>query len=296
RRRLDARGRQTPASRRVAEGRHWLVGSCVRRRRPWWRRCRSAAAGRSLVRRLRSTTSRLHRTRAPPSVVDVRLAVGCPAATLGSMNKSVHLCYRPVVDQPRIPPATRRDMGLVNTAITGALGAAAGTGPPNLFTTLARHRRMFRPWLLFAGTLMPGGTLPRRDTELVILRVAHLCECEYEWHHHAQLARQAGLTDKELAAVLEGPAAAGWTPRQRLLLTAAEELLNTRTLSDETWQALRGELSERHLIELPMLVGHYEMLAMTINSLRIQPDTPRRPTGLARVVQALSARFTGRSA
>ncbi|WP_028849955.1 carboxymuconolactone decarboxylase family protein [Thermocrispum municipale] len=197
---------------------------------------------------------------------------------------------------PRIPPATRREMGLVNTAITGALGAAAGTGPPNLFTTLARHRRMFRPWLLFAGTLMPGGTLPRRDTELVILRVAHLCECEYEWHHHAQLARQAGLTDKELAAVLEGPAAAGWTPRQRLLLTAAEELLNTRTLSDETWQALRGELSERHLIELPMLVGHYEMLAMTINSLRIQPDTPRRPTGLARVVQALSARFTGRSA
>ena len=79
-------------------------------------------------------------------------------------------------------------------------------------------------------------------------------------------------------------------------MTAAEELLNTRTLSDETWQALRGELSERHLIELPMLVGHYEMLAMTINSLRIQPDTPRRPTGLARVVQALSARFTGRSA
>jgi hypothetical protein len=33
-------------------------------------------------------------------------------------------------------------------------------------------------------------------------------------------------------------------------------------------------MSETELIELCMLAGHYEMLAMTLNSLGVQPDPP----------------------
>ena len=58
--------------------------------------------------------------------------------------------------------------------------------------TLGRHRPLFRGWLRFAGRLMPGGKLPRRETEMVILRVAHLRQCAYEFEHHARLARRAG--------------------------------------------------------------------------------------------------------
>ena len=58
------------------------------------------------------------------------------------------------------------------------------------------------------------------------------------------------------------------------MLRAADELHDHRELSDQLWEALRGELSEVELIELVMLIGHYEMLAMTIGSLRIQPDEP----------------------
>ncbi|MDI3405229.1 carboxymuconolactone decarboxylase family protein [Streptomyces cavernicola] len=36
----------------------------------------------------------------------------------------------------------------------------------------------------FAARLMPRGTLPRRDTELIILRVSRLCDCAYEFTHH----------------------------------------------------------------------------------------------------------------
>ena len=55
-----------------------------------------------------------------------------------------------------------------------------GTEPPGVFLTLGRHRRLFWGWLLFAGSLMPGGRLPRRETELVILRVATLAGNDYE--------------------------------------------------------------------------------------------------------------------
>jgi alkylhydroperoxidase family enzyme len=179
-------------------------------------------------------------------------------------------------DQPRIAPGDRRAIGLVNTLLARALGRAAGTGPPNLFTTLARHRRLFRRWLWFAGRLMPGGRLQRADTELVILRVADRCDCEYEWHHHERLARRAGLDQGAIERVRHGPDAQGWTARQRLLLRAVDELHDARQLRDETWDGLATLLPDEELIELCMLVGHYEMLAMTINSLGVEPDAVRR--------------------
>jgi len=173
---------------------------------------------------------------------------------------------------PRITPGTARDIGRVNAGIARAIGLATRSGPPNVFTTLARHRRLFRRWLRFAGALMPGGRLPRRDTELVILRVAHSCGCDYEWHHHERLGRRAGLSPQEIERVREGAGAAGWSERQALLLRAADELLAGHDLSDEVWSGLRPLLSDEELIEMCMLTGHYAMLAGTLNALRVERD------------------------
>jgi AhpD family alkylhydroperoxidase len=123
---------------------------------------------------------------------------------------------------------------------------------------------------------MPRGTLPRRDTELVILRVAANCGSEYERGHHERLARRAGLTADEIARVAEGPDAPGWSDRDATLLRAVDELHVGRRISDALWAQLAAERSAVDLIELCLLVGHYEMLAMTIESLGIQPDARRR--------------------
>ncbi len=178
----------------------------------------------------------------------------------------------PRSDGPRIRPGTRADIGLINAGIAWIAGRVAGTGPLNLFTTLGRHRRLFRSWLWFAGRLMPGGTLPRADTELVILRVAHNCGCEYEWRHHERIAQRTGLSADEVARVRTGAQAAGWTPRQAALLRGVDELHDRRVLGDELWAELSGELSPPKLIEFCMLVGHYQMLAMTLRSLQVQPE------------------------
>ena len=198
-------------------------------------------------------------------------------------------------DGPRITPGTREQIGIVNFAIARALGLATGTGPPNLFTTLARHRGLFRKWLRFASALMPGGRLPRADSELLILRVAHNTGCEYEWRHHERIAEHSGLTAEEVERVRVGGRAEGWTPRRVLLLRAADELHSRRRISDELWAELSRMLSEPELIELCMLVGHYEMLAMTLNSLAVEPD--ELPTGppprAMRLLQTIERRRRG---
>jgi alkylhydroperoxidase family enzyme len=193
---------------------------------------------------------------------------------------------------PRIAPGGPREIGRLNYTLARAIGAAQGGGPPHVFTTLARHRRIFRRWLRFAAALMPGGVLPRADSELVILRVAHNTGSEYEWGHHERLGAAAGLDAGRIAAVREGAAAPGWSGRQALLLRATDELHADRTISDSLWAELRPLLGDEELIELCLLVGHYEMLAMTLNALAVEPDPlpAGPPSGIARVLQRVAAR------
>jgi alkylhydroperoxidase family enzyme len=191
--------------------------------------------------------------------------------------------------QPRIAPGTWREIGLVNAAIAGVLGRVMGTSePPHIFTTLGRHPGLMRGWLRFASKLMPGGKLPRPDTELVILRTAHNTGCEYERRHHEHMAPSTGLSREAVARVADGPEAPGWTPRQAALLRAADELHADGVIGDALWAQLSEHLGERELIELLMLVGHYEMLAMTLNSLRVQPDVITRdePPKVVRLAEA----------
>lgn len=176
---------------------------------------------------------------------------------------------------PRIAPGGLREAGPFAWAFAHLVARVTGTHPPNLFLTMGRAHRLFRGWLRFAGRLMPRGTLPRRDTELVILRVAHLRGCGYEFEHHRPLGRRAGVDAADLARVAQGPDAAGWTDRERALLVAADALHERHDLDDASWRSLRAYLDDAQTIEFVLLVGHYELLATFIATLRISTDRPR---------------------
>ena len=63
---------------------------------------------------------------------------------------------------------------------------------------------------------------------MVILRVGHLRDCEYELQQHRRLARSRGVDAETQAEIFEGPDAEGLTDRQRVLLTATDEFVITR--------------------------------------------------------------------
>ena len=83
------------------------------------------------------------------------------------------------------------------------------------------------------------------------------------------------VTDEDVLRLDRGPTADGWSPREAAILAAVDELHATHDVSDETWSAVGAHLSDRELIELVLLVGHYEMLATFITTLRIEPDAHR---------------------
>jgi AhpD family alkylhydroperoxidase len=192
---------------------------------------------------------------------------------------------------PRIAPQHDQDwapelktfMNGYRSAVIGDDGVAA-TRPAgaNAFGVLARYPALATAFLSFNGHLQYRSTLPGRYRELVILRVAVLRKCAYEWAQHVLLATDAGLAEAEIALVAAGPDAAQWTPLERALMRAADELVGAASISDATWAVLAGGLSERQLMDLVFTIGTYEMVAMTFHAFGVEPDsdmTPYLPTG-----------------
>jgi 4-carboxymuconolactone decarboxylase len=158
-----------------------------------------------------------------------------------------------------------------------------GDGPQlNIFLTLARYPGLLRKWLPFGGKLLAGGKLTPRDRELIILRTAFRSGARYEWAQHVAIARSAGLTTEEIRRVATGPDDAGWNADDATLLRAVDELHDDHCIAAATWNALVDRYGTEQLIEIPMLAGHYAMLAGTLNSLGVQPETADLP-GLGEV-------------
>ena len=181
----------------------------------------------------------------------------------------------------RIPPGRLRQLGPINWVIAKLAARQVRAPEMHLFTTLGSRQTLFWLWAIYSGRLMRG-RLPTIDTELVILRVAHLRSCEYELQHHRGMARKAGLDALAQAAIFawpqspdgDGPRAVLST-RQQALLNATDELIKDRTISSATWQQLAAHLNRARLIEFCLLATNYDGLAATITALGIPLDNPR---------------------
>jgi alkylhydroperoxidase family enzyme len=120
----------------------------------------------------------------------------------------------------------------------------------------------------FCMQLLARSVFSPRERELLIIRTAALCGSAYELEHHRRLGAEVGLSDRDLAA-LAGEGSRDWTPREQLLIVAADELHADHAISEATWRGLSALLTTEQLVELPMLVGHYILLAGTLRSLGV---------------------------
>ena len=140
---------------------------------------------------------------------------------------------------------------------------------PAILGLLGRHAAITGPWLAYNGALLERGALDERTRELLILATARRADCTYLWNEHLGLAERAGLTQTEIDALVESDAR-GWSPRDRVALDAAHELLDRYAVSDDTWRALGDEFDERELLEVLFIVGTYTCLAMVLNGVGLQ--------------------------
>lgn len=160
------------------------------------------------------------------------------------------------------PPAQR---GLLFRAVSGSARLFGRKELPDLFPVFHINRRLFWPWLLFASRLMPGGRLKPKEREKIILRTGWNCRCRYEWGQHVEIGLGIGLSDADILRVSRGPAQAQ-DERERALLQACDDMARDQVIASDTWAALATHFSRPLLIEITILIGHYQMVAGFLNS------------------------------
>jgi 4-carboxymuconolactone decarboxylase len=148
----------------------------------------------------------------------------------------------------------------------------------NLFTTMLQHPKLYGPRRQFGSYLQRDSLLDPRTRELLIMRTASLLRSEYVWGHHVRYAKEAGLSDQEIARIATGPVPE-WTDKEQALLRAADELRREAFITNETWATLGRYYDTQRLIEIIYTAGGYTMTALATNSFGIQlePGTPPFP-------------------
>lgn len=162
----------------------------------------------------------------------------------------------------RIPPVAPE-------AFTPEQKALVGEWTAMHFTrVIVESPDLYRVVLPLITKLIAGSALPPRDREILLLRTLSLCAEVYEQEHHVLIARNAGLTEAEIAAARAG--SADLPAFDQTLMRAAEELVRDQRVGDETWSRLSERYGSVELMEVVGLVGGYVLMAMLTKSFGIQ--------------------------
>jgi alkylhydroperoxidase family enzyme len=170
--------------------------------------------------------------------------------------------------EPRLPPIPVEERSERVRTLLDPLRS----GNLNILRTIAHHEDALDGLLSLGRGLHAIQALKPRLRELLILRTAVNCDVDYEWGQHARSARDLGMEDDELQAVVVGPADPRWSRLEAALLSAADQLHRTCDLEDATWGVLLGALGPDGLLEVLMTAGQYHLVAFVIKAARVQQE------------------------
>ena len=176
-------------------------------------------------------------------------------------------------EEPRIEPKSMKEM---HPSWLSTLGRIPGAGlkgrqaPSNVLGTLMHNPAILGDFLEYWVNSKLNLGLSVREQELIILRMAVHFKCKYVWSHHVPVAVEFGITEHELEAVRQIPLSAGFQSREEALLVLTDEMVQTRTLSDETWSRYRPFLNDAEMIGLIHIVSQYALFTLTNNVMRVQ--------------------------
>jgi 4-carboxymuconolactone decarboxylase len=144
----------------------------------------------------------------------------------------------------------------------------------NVYRVMAHHPALLDSWAALRNHLTHGGVLPARWRELAILRTARFINSEYEWAHHVERGRKAGLTEAEIDAVARDCLWESFPGAESVVLRMTDALLDRTGLSPEEVEVALKQMSAQQLLDLMATVGMYLTLGFVVKSFRTPLERP----------------------
>jgi alkylhydroperoxidase family enzyme len=131
---------------------------------------------------------------------------------------------------------------------------AAGSGILNLHRIMAHAPALMKASGDMTQAFRRDTVLARSLAELAILRAAQVIDCNYVWIRHLPLARECGVTERQLDELQHWPDSAAFTPAQKAALGFAEKIAQRMPVEDGAFLELRRDFSPREIVELTMFM------------------------------------------
>ena len=149
--------------------------------------------------------------------------------------------------------------------------------PLNVFRMVAGTRRGLRPFLQLGGAVL-SSSLDARRREIAVLRVAHATNAGYERAQHERLARNAGVTCREIEVIASEEPVSSLDDESNLICRVADEVSRNVRLSDDALGQILDRYGSREAAELILLVSYYNMVSRFLESTRVELEG-EPPTG-----------------
>jgi alkylhydroperoxidase family enzyme len=153
-----------------------------------------------------------------------------------------------------------------------ALAEARGQHTANVTATIGLHPELHESFQTLGNAVLREASTPRRQRELVILRMGWNCGAQYEFGQHTLFGREAGITEAEIVALTRPLTTFPWAEDDRLLLEMADELYIDCCVTDPTWAKLAARWAPREILEFVMAAGFYFMVSGILNSFGVELD------------------------
>lgn len=151
------------------------------------------------------------------------------------------------------------------TMIEHLLAGPRGGGFEGPFNVLLRSPEMGDLAQQFGGATRFATTVPRKLYELAIILTARHWTAQFEWTAHKRGALQAGVGPAVVDAIAAGRRPASMAADEEVVYNFVSELLETKQVSDPTFNAAAKLLGERGVVELINVMGWYGMVSMLLN-------------------------------
>jgi alkylhydroperoxidase family enzyme len=149
-----------------------------------------------------------------------------------------------------------------------ALQRLRSVAPINIYRLLAIVPPAVVPWTDLVQAVYEC-ELDSRLREIAICRQAHADNVDYELHQHLFIAKNNGVSDAELDALLGEARVDSLDASANLACKVADELSTRATISDETFDELDASLGRRSATELLFILSFYSAVARLSNATRI---------------------------
>ena len=143
-------------------------------------------------------------------------------------------------------------------------GPRAGANGP--FNVLLRSPEMGDLAQQFGASTRFKSSVPPKLNELAIIITARYWTSQYEWQAHHRAALQAGLSPAIADAIAQGKHPVVMQKDEEAVYNFCSELLNTKQVSDATFNAAKGAVGERGVVDLIGVMGWYNMVSMLLNT------------------------------